>query len=181
MGSDAAQGKRIADWQAAERAAGRRGDPGGLYEAAGKLWKSLTEVDALVARKGTGGKWRPVEMEQMKTGTQDQHIRAQEQNTSALNAMQEIASGSKEVRLFDRTSKNTLGKELTSQFDLSALRNVNTATRGLQGKGFDRDIPFLREILEEVATGLVEHGLPPTPPTVPPLTGGQRRDNKAAR
>jgi hypothetical protein len=171
--------KRIADWQAAERAAGRKGEPGGLYETGGKLWKSITEVDVLIARKGTGGKWRPVELEQMKTG--DQHIRAQEQNTSALNAMQEIASGSKEVRLFDRTSKNKLGKELTSQFDLSALQNVNTATRGLQGKGFDRDIPFLRETLQEVATGLVEHGLPPTPPTLPPLTGGQLRDHRATK
>jgi hypothetical protein len=139
----------------------------------------LPEVDALVARKGAGGKWRPVELEQMKTG--DQHIRAQEQNTSALNAMQEIASGSKEVRLFDRTSKNKLGEELTARFDLSALQNVNTATRGLQGKGFDRDIPFLRETLQEVATGLVEHGLPPTPPTIPPLTGGQLRDHRATK
>jgi len=173
--------KRIADWQAAERAAGRKGDPGGLYESGGKLWKSITEVDALVAKKGASGKWRPVELEQMKTGNNDQPVRAQEQNTSALDAMQEIAGGSKEVRIFDRISKNKLGEDLTNQFDLSSLLNVNTATRGLQGKGFDRDIPFLREILQEVAVTMVEQGLPPSPSTVPPLTGGQRRDNKAAQ
>jgi hypothetical protein len=173
--------KRIADWQAAERAAGRKGDPGGLYEAGGKLWKSITEVDALVAKKGAGGKWRPVELEQMKTGNNDQPVRAKEQNTSALDAMKEIAGGSKVVRIFDRVSKNKLGEDLTASFDLSALLNVNTATRGLQGKGFDRDIPFLREILQEVAAAMVEQGLPPSPSTVPPLTGGQRRDNKAAQ
>jgi hypothetical protein len=173
--------KRIADWQAAERAAGRRGDPGGLYEAGGKLWKSITEVDALVAKKGASGKWRPVELEQMKTGNNDRPIEAKNQNTSAMDAMQEIAGGSKEVRIFDRIGKNELGKDLTNQFDFSALRSVNTATRGLQGKGFDRDIPFLREILQEVATAMVDQGLPPSPPAVPPLTGGQRRERKAAQ
>jgi hypothetical protein len=172
--------KRIADWQAAERAAGRKGEPGGLYESGGKLWKSITEVDALIARKGAGGKWRPLELEQMKTGNQDSHTNAQAQNTNALNAMQEIANGSKEVRLFDRTGKNTLGKELTPQFDLSTLQSVNTATRGLQGKeGFDRNIPFLRETLQEVAKGLVEHGLPPTPATARPVTVGQSKDRGA--
>lgn len=168
--------KRIAEWQAAERAAGRNGNPGGLYEAGGKLWKSITEIDALVAKDGAGGKWRPVELEQMKTGNNDQPIRAQEQNTSALNAMKEIAGGSKEVRVFDRVSKNKLGEDLSSRFDWSALLEVNTATRGLKGKGFDRDIPFLREILQEVAFAMVEQGLPPHPSAVPPLTGGPRGD-----
>jgi hypothetical protein len=32
----------------------------------------------------------------------------------------------------------TAREELTNQFDLSSLLNVNTAPRGLQGKGFDR-------------------------------------------
>ena len=96
--------------------------------------------------------------------------------------MQEIANGSREVRLFDRTGKNTLGKELTPQFDLSTLQNVNTATRGLEGKeGFDRNIPFLRETLQEVAKGLVEHGLPPTPATVRPVTVGQSKDRGAPK
>jgi hypothetical protein len=122
-----------------------------------------------------------VELEQMKTGNNDQPVRAQEQNTNALNAMQEIAGGSKEVRIFDRISKNKLGEDLTHRFDLSSLLNVNTATRGLQGKGFDRDIPFLREILQEVAATMVEQGLPPFPATVPPLTSGQRKENKAAQ
>lgn len=117
----------------------------------------------------------------MKTGNRDQPIQAQQQNTSALNAMQEISGGSKEVRIFDRISKNRLGEDITTRFDLSAPLNVNMATRGLQGKSFDRSIPFLREILQEVATTMVEQGLPPSPPTVPPVTRRQQRDNEATR
>ncbi|ADO72176.1 uncharacterized protein STAUR_4396 [Stigmatella aurantiaca DW4/3-1] len=168
--------KHTKAWQAAERAVGRKGDPGGLYEAGGRLWKSITEVDALVAKKGVGGKWRPVELEQMKTGQNDQPIRAQEQNAEALDAMKEIAGGNKEIRIFDRISKNKLGEDLTVHFDLSVPLNVNTATRGLQGKGFDRNVPFLRTLLEEVAATMVEQGLPLFPPMVKPFTGRQWSD-----
>lgn len=161
----------IAKWQAAERTAGRKGDVGGLYEAGGKLWKSVTEIDALVVDRGPTGKLRPVEMEQMKAGEKGTSSQAQQQNTRAQQALGEIAAGSPEVRIFDRVGKNTLGTERTAEFDLSNLNTLKTTTRGTPGKGFTKEIPFPREVLEWVAESIVSQGLPPAgPATIPPLT-----------
>ena len=56
----------------------------------------------------------------MKTGNQDRHTKAQAQNTNALNAMQEIANGGKEVRLF------LLSMDTTSR--VADLRGMSTKT-----------------------------------------------------
>lgn len=169
---------RIPEWQANQRANQLPDKAGGLYEMGGKLWKSITEVDALVAKKGPKGKWRPVELEQMKTGQKDKPSEARAQNQKALDAMWEIARGNPKIRLFERTSKNTLGRDITATFDLSALEQVTTATRGIAGKEFERNIPFSRELLVEVAEWLVAHGLPPEPAVLPvtsPPPSGQRK------
>lgn len=169
---------RISDWQGVEKAAGRSGEPKGLYEWQGRLWKSITEVDAVIAKKTADGRWRPVELEQMKTGNNDQPIRAHEQNMGAVGALKEIAAGNSNVRLADRVGKHTLGEDLTDKFDLSSLSQLKTATRGTETKGFDRDIPFLREVLEAVATSMVERGLPPKDTAAPPFNQMLRGDKR---
>lgn len=144
----------------------------------GKLWKSETEVDALVATRGSGGRWRLVELEQAKTGNRDTLTGAREQNTNALAALQELAAGSQKVRLRELPSKNTLGRDLTRMLDLSVLHEVRTATRGVAGKKFDRSLPFSREVLQEVALALIEQGLPPTPASPAPVTAPPSRDSR---
>ncbi|WP_434387722.1 hypothetical protein [Melittangium boletus] len=169
----------IADWQALERASGRETTPRGLYEKDGKLWRSITEIDALVTQKGLNGKWHPVELEQVKTGTHDQPVRAAEQNARALQAPGDLFAGHTDIRLYDHVSKNKLGKELTPQMDLSSLQEAKTATRGPPRKGFDRDLPFLKKVLEQVASTIVRQGLPPEQPsTLAPLPHGQATERR---
>lgn len=164
----------IAKWQAAEQAAGRPGNVGGLYEAGGKLWKSITEMDALVVKETPAGKLKPVEIESMKSGEGSTPSKAQAQNQKAVDGLRAIEAGEPGVKIFERPGKNTLGKERTGDFDLSGMSGFNqTTTRGTPGKGFTKDVPFPREILEWVARSLIETGLPPAgPATVPPLTTG---------
>ncbi|MBM7116041.1 hypothetical protein [Archangium primigenium] len=170
------------EWQFAERNEGREGNPRGLYEADGALWKSITEVDALIAEPTLEGRWRPVELEQMKTGKNDQHSTAQMQNTHALKAMEQVVGGNETVQLFERVGKNELGKNMTASFDLSKIQDVAGATRGTAGKLFTENIPFTREVLEATAHSLVKNPtLLPSPDIVPPFNEGQRRRGKVTR
>lgn len=161
--------KTIAEWKAAEQAAGRPGDVGGLYEAGGKLWKSITEVDNMVVEQGAGGKLRVVDLEQTKVG--GTHAAAAAQNTKAMAGLGEIAAGKTDVQIFDRVGKNKLGAQRTGEFDLSNLAGTGQHTRGLPGTGFDRKLPFDKTTIEQLARQLLLEGLPEVwqpPPAVPP-------------
>lgn len=167
---------KISAWQVAERTAGRSGDVGGLYEKNGKLWKSITEMDALVVKEGKGGKLRPVELEEMKSGSESAKS-ARAKNQKAVAGLTEVASGRPEVKIFDRTGKNTLGDERTGDFDLSGLSELKTTTRGAPDKiSFDKNIPFPRKVLKEVAKLILKDGLPPKPPIIPPITWKQKEE-----
>jgi hypothetical protein len=180
--------KTIAEWKAAQPDPAAA-DIGGLYEADGKLWKSVTEIDALVVEPGNGGKLKPIEMEQVKSGKGDTHSAASGQNTKAQAAMKQIADGAKDVQIYDRTGKNTLGKQRTGDFDLSGIDTVPTQTRGLAGKGFDKTLDFGtgdlnaaegRGILEDLVRLLLDDGVLPywTPPTAVPPTNAKSDDKK---
>jgi hypothetical protein len=172
--------KRIAEWKAAEQAAGRPGDVGGLYEQGGKLWKSITELDTLVGERTRSGALRPIEIEQVKTGKLDTAPSAQQQVAKAANALAEIVAGAKDVRIFERSAKNTLGKDLTSTLDLSNLSQLKGSTRGLPSKpGFTRSVLYPRELLEAVARTLVQPGgLPPTKPATPRPPTSPRKEEE---
>jgi hypothetical protein len=174
--------RSIAEWQAAEQAKGPNGNPndiGGLYEKNGKLWKSITEVDGMVVKRSASGQLRPVEMEQVKTGQKDSPTAAELQNEKALNALKDIAAGNPDTKIFERPGKNTLGKEITGNFDLSGTDSIKTTTRGLPGKGFTKEAPYSREVLQHVAESLLKDGLPPAgPQTIPPLTSPEKKEEK---
>jgi hypothetical protein len=161
--------KTIAEWKAAEQAAGRPGGIGGLYEAGGKLWKSITEVDNMVVEQGGNGKLRIVDLEQTKAG--GTNAEAVAQNTEAMAGLREIAAGKTDVQMFDRVGKNSLGAQRTGEFDLSNLAGAGQHTRGLPGTGFDRKLPFDKTTFEQLARQLLIEGLPEIwqpPPAVPP-------------
>jgi hypothetical protein len=172
--------KMIAEWKAAEQAAGRPGDVGGLYEADGKLWKSITEVDNMVVERGGNGKLRIADLEQTKVG--GTHAAATAQNAKAMAGLSEIAAGKTDVQIFDRTGKNKLGAQRTGEFDLSSLAGTGQHTRGLPGSGFDRKLPFEKTTLEQLARQLLIEGLPEVwqPPLVVPPTG-DRTSNRGER
>jgi hypothetical protein len=161
--------KTIAEWKAAEQAAGRPADIGRLRTAGGRLWQSITEVDNMVVEQGASGKLRIVDLEQTKVGST--HAAAVAQNGKAMAGLGEIAAGKTDVQMFDRVGKNELGAQRTGEFDLSNLADIGQHTRGLPDKGFDRMLPFAKTTLEHLARQLLIEGLPEVwqpPPAVPP-------------
>jgi hypothetical protein len=160
----------IAKWQAAEKAAGRSGDPGGLYERNGQLWKSVGNADALVAEPGANGKFRPVEVEEAKTGRGDSATKAAQQVAKVTGGLADIAAGKTDVRIFDRVGKNQIGRDLTDQFDLSQLGSLKSSTRGPEGRGFQESLGYDEQILRLLAESLIKSLPPAAPqPALPPL------------
>lgn len=161
--------KSIADYKAKNPGVKPR-DLAKFREAQGRLWESLSEADGLVAEQTPSGKLKPVEVEQVKTGQSDQHAQAAGQNTKFMQALEDIAAGKQEVKLFDKVDKAKVGNERTAEFDLSDLGNVRQSTRGLPNKSFNKSLPEGRAVFEDLAQSLMESGLPTTadPLPIPP-------------
>lgn len=154
----------IAAWQAAQRGKGLPSEPNGLYEADGKLWKSITEVDSIVVERSASGSLRPVLFEQVKAGASNTPAEASAQNRKALDALRAVHDGATDVAIYDRIGKNTLGAQRTGELDLSQLDQVQLKSRGLPGKGFDGALDLggtameakdARRVLEQVARALL--------------------------
>jgi hypothetical protein len=168
----------IAKWSAAEKAAGREGNPRGLYEQGNKLWKSVGNADSLVAKSGPGNKLQPVEIEEVKTGGQDSPTQAERQVAKVTTGLGQIAAGQKGVRIFDRIGKNQLGSDLTDQFDLSQINTVKTSTRGPEGKGYAQSLGFDTSTLSAVAESLVKNLPPAKLPVIPPVVSPRKLEEK---
>jgi hypothetical protein len=154
----------IAAWQAAQRGKGLPSEPNGLYEADGKLWKSITEVDSIVVERSASGSLRPVLFEQVKAGASNTPAEASVQNRKALDALRTVHDGATDIAVYDRIEKNTLGAQRTGELDLSQLDQVQLKSRGLPGKGFDGALDLggtameakdARRVLEQVARALL--------------------------
>jgi len=171
--------RSISQWQSAERAAGRPGNTGGLYGAGNKLWKSLGEVDSLAAKKGSGGKLQPVEIQEVKTGETERASAAARQLNKVTTGLQQIASGQEGIRIFDRVAKNELGKDLTDSFDLSQLTALKTSTLGPEGKtGFNESLGFDTKTLTAVADSLIKNLPPDKLPVIPPIVSPRDEEEK---
>lgn len=123
------------------------------------MYRSITEIDTLVVKQTAKGKLEPTLMESVKTGKSDSPEKAKDQNTKAVDALDELRRARRPVRIFERTAKTKLGKDLTPDFDLANLGSLTTQTRGLPGKGFDETLDLgvstnkpaeARELLESV-------------------------------
>jgi hypothetical protein len=157
--------KTIAEWQAAEVKAGRKGDTSKLVQHKGKVYEMLGEVDSLVVQVGKGKKQLVVAAEEVKSGGETAGS-AKTQVKDALAAMGKIAAGATDVKVFERPGKQKFGKELTDSLDLSALGKADKLARGPKGKeGYGtRQLGYTTDVLQEVATNIVKEGLPPKGP-----------------
>jgi hypothetical protein len=185
--------RTIEQWKAAERARIKAADPkidaaevdkqvskrsAGLYEKNGQVYKGVGEVDTLVTQPGEGGKIRPVDIDEAKTGANDTRSAAFEQTQKSLKGLQSLASGDKSIRLFDRVGQNELGAERTADFDLSKPGEIKTTTRGPEGKGFDESLGYDVEVLQELAKGLLKNLPPAAPQTIPPITSPKEKEKE---
>ena len=163
--------KTIAEWKAAEIAAGREGRTAKLIEYQGEIFELLGEADAVVMQETTPGQFKPVAIEEVKAGSADQPTKAMAQVTKIIAALSEMAGGTTELRAFEITKQQAVANDWTYKLDLSAVESIAKSTRGPAGKGFTKSLPYDSEVLLEVAKSIVKNGLPPRnpPPTLPVL------------
>lgn len=165
--------ERIADWQAAEKAAGRLDEASAsraaakMFEHNGKVWEAIAEADAVITRPGESGKSRIVEVQEAKTGAGDRPASAMEQVNKFVSGLEEVAAGRRTVRIFERPGKNELGRERTGDFDLSDVGSARKSTMGPSGKSFTESLPYDVSVLELLAESLVRKGLPKKAPGTP--------------
>ena|GEM_PF-3589356 len=177
--------RTISEWVAAEQAAGRdpgarlgrmRQGPDGVYESAG-------QIDNLVGERLGDGRVRVLEIEETKTGGESGASAAQ-QVGRARGMLADIQAGTTDVRIMERPSRNAVGSDVTSHFDLSQGDAIDATTRGPEGRtGFDRSLGVSRTQLRAVARQILVEGLPPGEPGAARLiqtSGTTRRDRPAS-
>jgi hypothetical protein len=105
-----------------------------------------------------------LEIEETKTG-QETAASATTQVTDARNTLADIHSGTTDVRIMERPTRNRVGRDLTEGFDLSRGRGIGAEIRGPEGRtGFGRSLEVTRENLTAIGRQLLTEGLPPGEP-----------------
>lgn len=158
--------RTVAEWAAAERAAGR--DPharlGRMRQGPDGVYESVGQVDNAVAERLPDGRLRILSLEETKTGSETA-ASALEQVEGVRNAMAEIEAGTTDVRIFERPNSTTVGADITADFDLSRGAAIEARTRGPEGRtGFDESLGATREDLAAVAGQIIAEGIPPGEP-----------------
>ena len=170
--------KTIAEWVAAEKPPDSERVK--VFQGKDRLYRSLGEIDSMVVEETAAGKPKASVIEEVKTGANDQPVKALEQVTKkVIPNLQRIASGDKSVHVFDLLGKKELGSEQTGNYDFSGT--IEAQTRGPEGKQFDNSLGFNAEVLEATAKSLIEDGMPPeTGPSMPtPVVLPDRQHDKA--
>jgi hypothetical protein len=200
--------RTLAEWARGERAAGREPPPrsqrvpgrtyppsrlGRMRQGPDGIYESVGQIDNAIARQLPGGRWRILEIEEVKTGT-DTPTSAREQVTSARDHLARIAAGQTDVRVFERPTPSTVGRDLTGRLDLSQGSRIRASTRGpevteVTRRGpagseprFDRSLAASRQDLTRAARRLIAEGVPPEPPSAVRLikSSGEPRDRESA-
>ena len=128
--------KSKAEWRAAHRGQ----EPKGMYESGGRLWKKKTDIDVMVVQETPNGKYKTIEIQEVKSGKNDSPGKARGQSNNGRNGLQAINNGSNDIQLHQNQN------DLTGQFDRSqtAVTQNKALTVGLAQKkqggkdGFDR-------------------------------------------
>jgi len=176
--------RTVAEWAAAERAAGRdpvaTGSLGRMRQGPRGIYRSVGQIDNAVVRQTQSGTLQFDSIEETKTGTETgQGAAAQVQ--AARTTLQSIYDGSGTARVMERLDSTTVGADLTSRY--SASSQMGATTRGPAGRqGFDADLGVSREDLAAVARQIIAEGIPPGEPgmarQVPPSGDRSRHDDR---
>jgi hypothetical protein len=155
--------RTVAEWAAAERAAGH-GSPntGRMRQGPDGIYESVGQIDNAVARRLPDGRLQIIEVEETKTGRETgQSARTQVERAS--DTLSRIGEGTSDVRIMERRSSTSVGRDLTGRFDLGG--RIEARTRGPEGRaGFDRSLDVSREDLTAVARQILAEGVPPVEP-----------------
>ncbi|MFT4163794.1 MAG: hypothetical protein QM650_00955 [Microlunatus sp.] len=142
------------------------------FEQNGILYEALGEIDMMMVETVKGGKPRPVEISEVKTGRNDTGKGAMDQLNTAQRALADLHAKTPDVYMFERVAHHTIGRNLSAEYDLSTIGNVAKSTYGLQSKtGFTESLGLTEETIIGLAQSLVD-SLPPsgTIPSLPPVS-----------
>lgn len=148
------------------------------FEQNGKLYEALGEIDMMMVETVKGGKPKPVELSEVKTGGGDKASEAMGQLDSAQNALTDLQAKKPDIYLFERVEHHKIGRDLSAEYDLSSIGAVAKSTYGLQGKaGFTDSLGVTEETIVSLAQSLVD-SLPPagTTPSLPPVSKDEGDD-----
>jgi hypothetical protein len=124
------------------------GNPKGIIEIDGKIYRPVTDIDVLAAKSLENGQFEIVHMEQIKSGATDQPIKAQSQNENAATALEKLKSGDSTLRILK-------DGDITSQFNYDNVQDIKAVTRGPSEKtGFDRSIGLNSKELKKLAESI---------------------------
>ena len=134
--------KSLAEWRAAHRGQ----EPKGMYESGGRLWKKKTDIDVMVVQKTPDGKYKTIEIQEVKSGKNDSPGKARGQSNNGRDGLQAIGEGSNEVQLHQKKKDADGVENITVQFERSQTAVtqdkaiiVGPAQKKQGGKdGFDR-------------------------------------------
>jgi hypothetical protein len=129
------------------------------YEADGKVFIRIAELDVLVLKTaaGAGGRNSIAEMEEVKSGTQDSASEAREQIGRAKDLLAtRVATDYPRVQVHNRH------RDITPTLDAASASNAGAFTRGpVRGKGpsaFDRTLGVTTEDLDRLAKATIDAG-----------------------
>ena len=109
--------KSKAEWRAAHRGQ----DPEGLYESGGRLWKQKTDIDVMVVQKTPDGKYKTIEIQEVKSGKNDSPSDARGQSDNGRNGLQAINNGSNNIQLHQKKKDAEGVDNITDRFDRSQI------------------------------------------------------------
>jgi hypothetical protein len=151
-----------------------------LFEKAGEVFESLGELDTMVVEPGTGGRVRPLEFTEVKTGSETPG-QAKGQLDKAAAALEQINGGDPDVRVFELRGKKELGADITRTLDLSDTAAATRTTYGPIGeKAFDQSLGYTVEDLAGVAESILRNTPPDKPARPAPVSYPKDRDEEPA-
>ncbi len=123
-----------------------------LYTFDGKVWRRLTNLDVLAIRDVKGKKKAEISQYiEVKSGKNDSHAGAKKQQTKAIDALAQIASGNDKIRLHHHRNK-----DITDAIDASTGSADKAKTAGPDDKQFDLKLGLTQKELKKLAKMIIE-------------------------
>ena len=139
--------KTMGDWKAANP-----GKPTGEYTILNdRVVKQVTDIDLIVLKKSVDGSSNEiVQLEQVKSGSDDRAVKAQDQMNTSVNTIKDgLQGGAKVVLVSD-------GIEIDGQINLKTIATAKKVTVGLKGKnGFNESLGLTHTQLRNLAKEII--------------------------
>ena len=108
-----------------------------MYQLEGRVWKQKTDIDVMVVQKTSNGKYKTIEIQEVKSGKNDSPSGARKQSNNGKDGLQTIDNGSIDVQLHQAQ------QDITGQFDRSQIavtqnKALTVGPAQKQQAGFDR-------------------------------------------